>query len=125
MLNALAPGPLRDGLRSRLKHLQNGCLADVRFLANNTMHHRILPADRNALVTSTTTYLRIPDRVRGPIDTIGQVSYAEGRDALTHATNVACQVADYVEALVDEVEQEVLAIRPDLRRELPEAGTPS
>jgi hypothetical protein len=121
MLNALVPGPLRDRLTRRLQDLRQDCLADVRSLANYTMHHRVVPESSEARVTSARTFLPIPDRVEGPIDTIGQLSYTEGRDALTHATNVCSQVADYVDALVDELEQEMLRIRPDLRRESPVA----
>jgi hypothetical protein len=119
LLNALAPGPLADDLMSDLNDLRAGVLLDVRFFANYTLHHRILPSPgrASARITGDGLWLPIPDPVTGPIDTHGQLRYEQDRDAVTHANNVFGAVSKYVDGLLAKLEDETIRVRPDLARE--------
>jgi hypothetical protein len=117
LLNTLAPGSVADALRSGLAACRVASLDDVRFLANYTLHHRIIPLGTEARITSTRLWLPIPDPVTRPINSPGELTYQQGRDAVAHATTAFAEVSRFVESMLTKLEDETVRLRPNLASE--------
>ncbi|WP_436495597.1 hypothetical protein [Actinokineospora sp. HUAS TT18] len=108
LIPALADGPRRDAIiRARSSLLQGG-IREVRYLAGLSIHMQSSQAgSKRSSVRSGAMVLPFPDHVDGPISHRWQLTYSDGRDAVSFADILWRSLERFMEDMIAAFEDHV------------------
>ena len=106
LIPALADGPRRDAVIAARSRLLQGGVQEARYLAGLNLHMQSSQAGtKHGRIKDGEVILQFPDRVTAPIGHRWQLTYRDGRDAVTFADGLMEAVARFMDDMIRAFEE--------------------
>jgi len=101
LIPALAEGPRRDTVIRAKSRLKTACLDEARHLSNLSLHmHSMEAGSKSVRVVDGRLFLRFPDRVAEAVSHRWQLTFNDGRDAVSVADEIMASVERFMEEMI-------------------------
>jgi hypothetical protein len=108
LIPALADSPRRDAIVDARARLLQGGVDEARHLSGLNLHMQSSQAgSKHGRVRSGQIILRFPDRVTAPIDHRWELTYTQGRDAVSFADNLMVAVERFMDEMIEAFERHI------------------
>jgi hypothetical protein len=108
LIPALADGPRRDAVIDARARLLSAGVNEARFLAGLNLHMQTMQAgSKHGRVRSGRIILPFPDRVTAPVGHRWQLTYNDGRDAVSFADGLMAAVERFMDELISAFEEHI------------------